>query len=216
MVPAVFVVLETLPLSPGGKVDRRALPAPRDERPRLEQAFVPPSDSIEEAVAAIWAAVLGIDQVGIHDDFFALGGHSLLATQVTSRIRSTFEVELPLRVLFETPTVAALAARIAAAPSTPAAREALADRVELKRRWLKLRVEPGSPRLLPRGNGGSAPLSFAQQRLWFLEQLYPGTPLHNVSRADPLARRSWMWRSCGGRSKPSSRGTKPCARPSWP
>jgi amino acid adenylation domain-containing protein len=182
MVPSVFVPLETLPLAPSGKVDRRALPAPKDERPRLEQAFVPPRDSTEESVAAIWVAVLRIDRVGIHDNFFALGGHSLLATQVTARIRSTFDVELPLRAVFEAPTIAALAARIAAAPRTRAPQETPADRGELERRLLRRRLERGIPRIAPRGDGGPAPLSFAQQRLWFLEQLYPGTPLHNVSR----------------------------------
>ena len=133
MVPSRFVVLDALPLAPGGKVDRRALPAPKDERPRLGQAFVPPRDRTEEAVARIWAAVLRLDGVGIHDDFFALGGHSLLATQVIARIRSTFDVEVPLVAIFEEPTVAALAARVASAKATgitvqpplvPVAREA--------------------------------------------------------------------------------------------
>jgi acyl-CoA synthetase (AMP-forming)/AMP-acid ligase II/acyl carrier protein len=118
MVPSSFVALDALPLAPGGKVDRRALPAPKDERPRLEQAFVPPRDQTEEAVARIWAAVLRLDGVGIHDNFFALGGHSLLATQVVARIRSIFDVEVPLVAIFEEPTIAALAARVASAKAT--------------------------------------------------------------------------------------------------
>jgi len=148
MVPSRFVVLDALPLAPGGKVDRRALPAPKDERPRLGQAFVPPRDRTEEAVARIWAAVLRLDGVGIHDDFFALGGHSLLATQVIARIRSTFDVEVPLVAIFEEPTVAALAARVASAKATgitvqpplvPVAREAY--------RKMRFRSSPMSSRL---------------------------------------------------------------------
>jgi acyl carrier protein len=133
MVPSSFVALDALPLAPGGKVDRRALPAPKDERPRLEQAFVPARDQTEEAVARIWAAVLRLDGIGIHDNFFALGGHSLLATQVVARIRSILDVEVPLVAIFEEPTIAALAARVASAKATgisvqpplvPVAREA--------------------------------------------------------------------------------------------
>jgi amino acid adenylation domain-containing protein len=133
MVPSSFVALDALPLAPGGKVDRRALPATKDERPRLEQAFVPARDQTEEAVARIWAAVLRLDGIGIHDNFFALGGHSLLATQVVARIRSIFDVEVPLVAIFEEPTIAALAARVASAKATgisvqpplvPVAREA--------------------------------------------------------------------------------------------
>jgi amino acid adenylation domain-containing protein len=120
MVPGVFVLLESLPLAPGGKVDRKALPAPTERRPWLAQAYVPPCDSTEEALAAIWIEVLGMDRVGTDDDFFALGGHSLLATQVVSRIRSTFGVELRLRVLFEAPTLGALADRVRTAQAARA------------------------------------------------------------------------------------------------
>ena len=109
MVPSAFVVLDELPLTPNGKVDRRALPAPDHTRPELEEAFVAPRTPVEEVVAGIWAEVLGMEQVGIHDNFFELGGHSLKATQVVSRVREAFQVELPLRSLFESPTVAELA-----------------------------------------------------------------------------------------------------------
>jgi amino acid adenylation domain-containing protein len=110
MVPSVFVLLERLPLTPTGKVDRRALPAP--ERPDAEsrrEGLVRPRNPIEESLAEIWAEVLGVDQVSIHDDFFGLGGHSLLATQVMVRVREAFQVDLPLRALFESPTVVGLA-----------------------------------------------------------------------------------------------------------
>jgi amino acid adenylation domain-containing protein len=111
MVPSAFVLLEALPLTPNGKVDRRALPAPDYSRSELE-SFVAPRTPIEEMVAASWSQVLGIERVGIHDDFFALGGHSLLAMQVISRLRAMAQVELPLRSFFEAPTVARLAETI--------------------------------------------------------------------------------------------------------
>jgi acyl carrier protein len=111
-VPAVFIRLPALPLTPNGKVDRRALPAPAPIRPELDTIFVAPRGPVEDGVAAIWAEVLGLKRVGVHDDFFALGGHSLLATRVIARVRGTFQVEVPLRRLFEAPTVAALATAV--------------------------------------------------------------------------------------------------------
>ncbi|HEY3580423.1 MAG TPA: amino acid adenylation domain-containing protein, partial [Pyrinomonadaceae bacterium] len=110
MIPSAFFVLEALPLSPNGKIDRKALPAPDHARPDIERPFVAPRTPIEEMIAGIWSQVLNLEQVGIHDNFFSLGGHSLLATQVAQRVRQTFNIELPLRLFFETPTVDALAA----------------------------------------------------------------------------------------------------------
>ncbi len=112
MVPSAFVTLEALPLTPNGKVDRGALPSPDWTRPELERAFVAPRTPVEEVLSGIWAQVLGVERIGVHDNFFELGGHSLLAIQLVSRLREAFQVELPLRDLFETPTVADLAERI--------------------------------------------------------------------------------------------------------
>src|SRR5262249_19086777 len=105
MVPSAFVVLDALPLSPNGKLDRRALPAPDRARPELDEAYVAPRTPVEQRLADLWAEVLGVERVGVQDNFFELGGHSLLATQVISRMRKSLEVELPLRALFEAPTV---------------------------------------------------------------------------------------------------------------
>src|SRR5262249_26029442 len=109
MMPAAFVLLDALPLTTNGKLDRRALPVPDSDRPELERAWVAPRTPVEEMLAALWAEVLGLDRVGIHDNFFALGGHSLLATRVVSRVRQACRVDLPLRALFEAPTIAGLA-----------------------------------------------------------------------------------------------------------
>jgi acyl carrier protein len=113
MTPAHFVLLDTLPLTPSGKLNRRALPPPDALRPRLEGAYVAPRTPVEEMLAEIWTQILGVKQIGIHDHFFSeLGGHSLLATQLVSRVRDSFQVELPLRQIFEMPTIAGLAAAI--------------------------------------------------------------------------------------------------------
>jgi len=111
MVPSAFVLLESLPLTPSGKVDRRALPAP-ERRPEPGRADQPPRNPLEAQLCAIWQEVLGLDRVGVKESFFELGGHSLLATQVVSRIRDACQVALPLHALFELPTVAELAPRI--------------------------------------------------------------------------------------------------------
>ena len=115
MVPSAFVFLDALPLTSNGKIDRRNLPAPDQSRPEQENSFVAPRTSVEELLARIWGEVLKLDQVGIHDNFFALGGHSLLLTQIASRIQRAFLVSLPLRILFDAPTVADQSAAIAAA-----------------------------------------------------------------------------------------------------
>ena len=112
MVPSLFVILDALPLTPNGKVDRQALPAPDASRLTLGNAFVAPRTRVEEKLAAVWRELLGIEHLGIHDNFFALGGHSLLAMQVMSRIRGTWAVELPVRCLFDTPTIAEIAVAI--------------------------------------------------------------------------------------------------------
>jgi amino acid adenylation domain-containing protein len=124
MQPAAFVMVDKLPLTPNGKIDRRALPAPDGTRPELGEVFVAPRTPAEERLAAIWAEVLRLERVGVHDNFFNLGGNSLLGTQITARVRDRFRVELTLRSLFEAPTLAGLAAVIAERqpePESPAA-----------------------------------------------------------------------------------------------
>jgi len=109
MIPSTFMILDALPLTPGGKVDRRALPDPGRSRPELDSLFVAPRTQLEEELSQIWAEVLFLDRVGIHDDFFELGGHSLAATSIVSRTVKRFQVEVPLQLLFEAPTVAEMA-----------------------------------------------------------------------------------------------------------
>ncbi|MGB8494244.1 MAG: amino acid adenylation domain-containing protein, partial [Candidatus Acidiferrum sp.] len=163
MVPAVFVLLDTLPLLSNGKIDRRALPAPDRTRPELDNTFVAPRTPTEELLAQIWAQLLDLERVGVHDNFFDLGGHSLLATQAVSRMREAFQVEIPLRRLFEVPTVAGLA------ESIEAARQSGQDLL--------------APPILPVPRNGDLALSFGQQRLWFFDQLEPGLSAYNIPAA---------------------------------
>jgi acyl carrier protein len=109
MVPADFIEIDDLPLTPNGKLNRRALPEPEHRRPDLEVPFVAPATPIEEALAEIWSEVLDVKRVGVHDSFFELGGHSLLATQLISRAEDVFRIKIPLRTLFEGPTISNLA-----------------------------------------------------------------------------------------------------------
>jgi acyl carrier protein len=112
MVPSRFVLLDSLPLTPNGKVDRRALPAPEAGGGDESVAYEPPRTTVQELLAGVWAEVLGVERVGLHDNFFRLGGHSLLATQVVLRVREVFGADVPLRLIFELPTVAAIAEHI--------------------------------------------------------------------------------------------------------
>jgi amino acid adenylation domain-containing protein len=177
MVPAAIMELESLPLTSNGKLDRRALARIVPAENRDETTYVAPRTPFEEVLANSWAELLRVERVGIHDNFFELGGHSLLVTQVVSRVRKEFSVELSVRALFETPTIAGLARRIddarlgATQETIPALR----------------RVERRQP----------APLSFAQQRLWFIDQLEPGSAVYNVPLAlrieGQLNRKALQW-----------------------
>ena len=131
MIPSSFVVLSTMPLTPNGKVDRAALPAPDESRPDQQRVFVAPRTPVEKELANIWASLLKLSEVGAHDNFFELGGHSLLATRVVSQMRKVFRIEIPLGSLFESPTVAASAEIIERAADGQASR-LLADITELE------------------------------------------------------------------------------------
>jgi amino acid adenylation domain-containing protein len=158
MVPATFLFLHSLPLTPNGKIDRKALPAP--DADRLADDFEPPATPTQDLVAGIWGEILGLERIGRRDQFFELGGHSLLATQVMSRVRAAFRIELPLRTLFDHPTVEAFASAI--------------DRAGLE-------GESGQiPPLVPVPRTDHLPLSFAQQRLWFLTQMDPESGAYNL------------------------------------
>jgi amino acid adenylation domain-containing protein len=158
MMPSSFVLLDALPLTPSGKINRRALPAPQNY---TSDSSIPPRSPTEELLAGIWATVLGVATVGVEDNFFDLGGHSLLATRLVSRIREAFAVELPLRALFEYPNVATLAQHIE----------------DLCRDGQSTVAPP----LVAADRSATLPLSYAQQRLWFLDQLEPDSSLYNIA-----------------------------------
>lgn len=160
MVPAQFVVLDTLPLTPNGKVDRTALPQPALS-PEITSAFRAPRTPVEQLIADVWAEVLERPRVGLDDHFFDLGGHSLLAMRIVSRLRAALAVPLPLRAVFEAPTVAQLASRVAGE----------FGRGDVRATKISRRAPGSSP----------APLSFTQERLWFLDQLEPGLASYNVA-----------------------------------
>ena len=160
MVPSAFVVLGSMPMTPNGKIDRKALPDPEPARGDGPAPYVPPRGPVEDALVAIWSEVLGRPKVGVHDDFFDMGGHSLLAAQLLARVRETFGVEPPLNDLFESPTVAGLGRLVEDALRSGAG----------------LSVPP----LERVGREGPLPASFAQQRMWFLDQLEPGRGSYNI------------------------------------
>ncbi|OUL18945.1 non-ribosomal peptide synthetase [Nostoc sp. T09] len=162
MIPSAFVVLEKFPLTPNGKIDRRALPAPdpiQQSEENTSSSFTP----VQELLVGIWAEILGIKQVGIHDNFFELGGHSLLATRVISQIRKAFKVDLPLRCLFESPTVAELAKEI--------------------EKTITADLKVNLPSISQISRVGNIPLSYAQQRLWYLDQVQPNNSAYNICNA---------------------------------
>ncbi|MCJ8208037.1 non-ribosomal peptide synthetase [Pseudomonas sp. RGM2987] len=158
MTPGAFVFLERFPLNGNGKIDRKSLPAP-DFAAQSQARYVAPSSELQSQMVEAWQSVLGLGQVGVEDNFFELGGHSLLATQLIGLIGKLTGKDLPLRVVFERPTIAAMA-----------------DWLENQAGTVK-----ASPTLLPRPD--KLPLSFAQQRLWFLQQLDPHSPAYNLAGA---------------------------------
>jgi amino acid adenylation domain-containing protein len=159
MVPSAWMRLPELPHTPNGKVDKRALPAP-EAQAGPEEGFVAPRTPSEQVVASLWSEVLGVPRVGLRENFFELGGHSLLATRVMSRLRDALHVELPLRVLFDAPTV-----------------EGLAEKVDAAREG---GLAQGAVPLVPVPRDGGLPLSFAQERLWFVESLQKGLAVYNM------------------------------------
>ncbi|HKR13279.1 MAG TPA: condensation domain-containing protein, partial [Pyrinomonadaceae bacterium] len=163
MVPRAFIMLDRLPLLPNGKVNLRALPDPEPAWSVETDSYVAPRTPVEEIVADIWSNALRVEKVGIYDNFFDLGGHSLPATQVVSRLRQVFQIELPLRTLFDEPTVFGLSRSIELARG--AMSDALTKPIETVSR------------------NSALPLSFSQQRLWFLDQLESGTAAYNVASA---------------------------------
>ena len=168
MVPGIYIQLDKFPLTPSGKIDRKAFPEPPGERPTSLIEFVSPRNAVEEIVAGVWMEVLGIEKIGVHDNFFDLGGHSLKATQLLSRLRQTFDIDLALREVFEAPTVAGTSVAISTALAEKQGESAAPPITTITRDEIS-----GLPTQAP-------PLSFSQQRLWFLEQLDPGNLAWNI------------------------------------
>jgi hypothetical protein len=162
MLPAAFVFLDALPLTPLGKIDRNALPEPARTRPALDVPYVMPSGPLETRLAQIWTELLGIGEIGVHDDFFDLGGNSLLAMQVVARVAMVFGTRVPLRRFVESPTIADLRKEI---PSDSGTIGPLSSGIRVVQRNQPL------------------PLSFAQQRLWFLDQWQPNNANYTICRA---------------------------------
>jgi acyl carrier protein len=162
MIPSAFVFLESFPLTASGKINRLALPKPGPADVATREEFVAPRTPTEEVLASIWSNILDVADVGVFDDFFALGGHSLLLVRVAAQIRESFQLELPLRLLFEAPTLAQLA-----------------DLVDATRRTAE-GIEDVPITVVP--SVGTLPLSFAQERLWIFEQLEPDTGAYNIPR----------------------------------
>jgi amino acid adenylation domain-containing protein len=168
MALATFVMMQTMPLTPNGKLNHKALPRPRQDGGEGWPTYVAPRTPVEEIIVGVWEWALKQDGIGIHDNFFDLGGHSLSATQVVARLRGALGTELPMRALFENATVAALAEQVA--QTWDAARTAPASERRKMARPLITRVS----------RDGGLPLSFAQQRLWFIDQLDPGNVSYNL------------------------------------
>ncbi|HZN09751.1 MAG TPA: amino acid adenylation domain-containing protein, partial [Pyrinomonadaceae bacterium] len=164
MLPSDCLMMEAMPLTPNGKVDRAALPVPDHSRSEAEKDFVAPRNDTEERLASIWAEVLKVDRVGINDNFFELGGHSLLATQAVGRIRNAFQIDLPLRALFESPTLKELGERLHER-TAPAGNGRFTSAIT------------------PVAHTSEFPLSFAQQRLWFLNELDGESAFYNLTWA---------------------------------
>ncbi len=163
MVPSSFIRLEKFPLLPNGKVNRKALPAPDEKMVARSGKYVASRTPVEELLVGIWTDVLQKKTVGVNDNFFDLGGHSLKMTQMSSRIREVFKVEIPLRTLFESPTILEIAQKIEAAGSAP--------------------ENQPLPSVKKISREGELPLSFTQQRLWFLDQLVPDSNYYNITSA---------------------------------
>jgi amino acid adenylation domain-containing protein len=160
IIPSTFVFLNALPLAPNGKVDRKRLPRLDSHRAEVRKKLIPPHTAIEELIAEVWKDVLRGKEIGVHESFFELGGHSLLAVQIVSRLRNALNCEIPLRVLFEAPTIAGLAENIE----------------KIIREW----HEPELPPIVAIPRDGPVPLSMNQEQLWILDQTIPGSHFFNM------------------------------------
>jgi amino acid adenylation domain-containing protein len=163
MVPTFFIYLDQIPVTTNGKTDRKILPAPDLNQRNMGNTYIAPRNTLEEELVSIWQEVLKVEKIGVNDNFFTLGGHSLLATQVISRLRHHYGMDIPLRALFDQPTI-----------------ETLSIEVE---QLIKEKMQSLIPPITPQSRTSRIPLSFAQARLWFLDQLLPNSALYNMPQA---------------------------------
>jgi amino acid adenylation domain-containing protein len=161
MIPDRFVLISEMPRLPNGKLDRAALPSPESRRPQLEELYVEPSSLMEQYIHRVWREVLNVDRVGVNDNFFQIGGHSLLATQIVSRLSESIAPQIALRDVFDYPTISSLAGRLSA-------RE-------------PIRKQSAAKEIIPIDRSVRLPLSFAQNRLWFIDQMYPGNSVYTIA-----------------------------------
>jgi amino acid adenylation domain-containing protein/non-ribosomal peptide synthase protein (TIGR01720 family) len=169
MLPGEYLKVRELPLTENGKLDRRKIREMEGERAESGSEYQAARSAIEEMLVGVWSDVLGVENLSVHDNFFDLGGHSLRATQLISRIRQLFNLEMPLRILFEHPRISSLALWL---------EEALREAQGLR-----------APAIVPTDRRAPLPLSFAQQRLWFMDQLEPGSAFYNIPAAMRLSGR---------------------------
>ncbi len=162
MIPAHFVLLEYLPLSPNGKIDRHALPAPDKQRRTFSSSFVAPQTASEEKVCEIWCEILGLSEIGIHDNFFEIGGHSLALTQIAARLCNVFKVDIPLITLFDRPTIGEIAAYL--------------DQITQQ----TVLFEIPEMKVCRDAEQTIFPLSFSQERVWFMRELLPDNRAYNA------------------------------------
>lgn len=186
MIPNAFIHLDAFPLAPNGKILRSALPPLGVERPELEVPYVAPRTPVEQTIAAVWKTLLHLSDIGIRDNFLYLGGTSLLATRMLSHVQDQLDVQVSIKAFFDCPTIEYLAEAVGRKMAQQPDQWTIEKRIAWETRLLDQAQKQSRSIPLRQPSGPSSPLSYAQQRMWFMEQLTPDTPLYNVPWATRL------------------------------